>query len=372
LDSLRSWFSSIRALEDRWEDAPARLLIVLAGYWNHNLLDAYYRNIRLSFPYTISHNYFHWYGISIAQMVDLVQQYFPGSQEVIPYGALLHEVTGGHPGAAVEIAEIISKKQVLSIPTLFSAVKQVACKGKVTAELIHIWIQLPTETKLLLEQILLGYPIRTNTQRQNWDSLCTAGLTKEVIVARIYYGNVSSWFVECVLRSHLEELGIENPNLSQVFIDELVPPLLSINKEAYQIINEIENLVRNFATLQLSKSRKVGKSLLANRATKYDNFIKEELDAQEQAEEWKKSSRKSGLPVELNPDIAYISIKVLAKLVDEIAKEINSEKWKNIAVALQTTSPIRDAVMHNQLIDDKAYAQLLDLRAAIYKALSPK
>jgi len=73
--------------------------------------------------------------------------------------------------------------------------------------------------------------------------------------------------------------------------------------------------------------------------------------------------------VDLNPLLAYLKTRDLADLISEIGVAENSKAWLAIAQSIQTLSDVRDAVMHNQLIDDGALQRLYDLQAAIYEAL---
>jgi hypothetical protein len=371
-DTWRSWFSSIRSLEQTWEHSSARLLVLLASNWNHNLLDDYYKEIRLSFPYTVSQNYFPWDGVSVEQIDDIVGKYFAATPNIVPFGCLLHEISGGHPGAVEDILKTIPKGEQLSIASILTAVKKAACNGKMAEELVAKWICLPAKARAVVRHLLLMRQIPATKLRPYFDGLYTVGLLKEKVVAGTVYGVLNSWYVELTARYHLKELEIEEENLSKVGLDDLTPPLVSINNEAYLIINEIENMARNFVTVQLSATKIPGKALLWNRATRYDKFHDQYLSAYERSIEWKENSRAAGLPVDLNPLIAYLSIKDLPKLIEELAKELKSDQWTRISSALDAIGDIRDAIMHNQIIDDDAFTRLFILRAAIYDALRPE
>ena len=45
-------------------------------------------------------------------------------------------------------------------------------------------------------------------------------------------------------------------------------------------------------------------------------------------------------------------------------------EWTRIAQAIRSLSDVRDAVMHNQFIDDEAFERLYDLKSQIYEELS--
>ena len=74
--------------------------------------------------------------------------------------------------------------------------------------------------------------------------------------------------------------------------------------------------------------------------------------------------------MELNPLIAYLSTRELANLIEELGAELHSPQWLRIAQAIRALSDVRDAVMHNQLIDDNQLEQLYKLQANIYDALN--
>ena len=73
-EELRTWFSSLRYMEHYWNNKKVRLLLVVAGHWNHVALENYYREIQLSFPYTTSTNYIIWTRITEEETVELVKQ----------------------------------------------------------------------------------------------------------------------------------------------------------------------------------------------------------------------------------------------------------------------------------------------------------
>ena len=72
----------------------------------------------------------------------------------------------------------------------------------------------------------------------------------------------------------------------------------------------------------------------------------------------------------MNPLVAYLSTRDLAGIIEEIGVEIGSKIWQRIAQAIRDLAGVRDAVMHNQLVNDAALQRLYDLQADIYKALS--
>jgi len=179
-----------------------------------------------------------------------------------------------------------------------------------------------------------------------------------------------SWYVELLVRLHAQDLGIEDDRIRRIDVGKLMPEVFTINAEAYHLIGGIETLGRNFVTIQLCMQQDDGSQhILTGRGPKYDRHREVLEDAYNRAKGWRARSARGGLPVSLNPLLAYCSTRDLADLIEEIGKDMDSPEWQRIAEAIRELSYVRDAVMHNQLIDDIALQRLYDLQADIYEAL---
>ena len=88
------------------------------------------------------------------------------------------------------------------------------------------------------------------------------------------------------------------------------------------------------------------------------------------AEQWRERSREHGLPVHLNPDIAYLSLNDLGGLIEELGKLMGLDSWLRVAESVEQVVYIRDAVMHNQIIEISDLRNIYDLQNKIYSALS--
>ena len=136
------------------------------------------------------------------------------------------------------------------------------------------------------------------------------------------------------------------------------------------MINDIENQARNFVTVHLCIRQPGDKPILKGMSKKYNEHEQIFEDAHQRAVDWQAHSADRGLPVTLNPLLAYLSTRDLAEIIEEIGTEMGSEDWQRIAQAIRNLAGVRDAVMHNQLIDDAALQRLYDLQAGIYESLS--
>lgn len=362
---VASLFSNARKLESRILDSGLRVHTIFEGYWDTYLLDTYYKKIGISFPYTPTYNYAVWLGINQVQTIQMVAQKRIDTKPII--GKILHEITGGNPSVSLGILDKIGDRD-LDYDNIVKATKEYAIDGGVTLEIVDIWMRLPPEAKKILKNIVLRRRILGLVPGELKQLLLCSGLTKEVYVQNQEYLSLRSWYVELAIMAHAVKLGISDPIISRIDLAELMPELTVINNEAYQIIYDIENQVRNFAVQQRyrSSSTTIESDILD---VDIDIRRKKENVARETAK-WKARSIRNGVMVDVNPRIAYSSTGQLCGLLERIALDLNSNEWLEIASSLDEMKDIRDAVMHNQIINDFHLERLYGLQASIYHALN--
>ena len=362
-------FSGIRKFEGLWDSRNIRILLIIAGSWDHPDCIDYFRNIiETSLPYTIGHNYKIWSGIPKTEFDDLVKSCYSDDKRV-PFSQILYEITGGHPGAAIDILGQIDGKD-LSVPSLLKAADLAALNGSNGRILIELWEKLPGDSKTSLKEMVFHRRIQATTLPAHLERLRIAGIATQKLVGEQYYLDFHSWYVELLVGYHVKDLGIASDNLNKIEFGDLIPPSLSLSSEAFRLINEIENLTRNYVTIQLSSRADSGFHYLMGKAKKYNHKTEVEEDAYQRAEEWQNRSSEWGMPRDLNPLIAYLSTRDLANLIEELVADSGISEWTRIAQAIRSLSDVRDAIMHNQFIDDEAFERLFDLKAQIYEELS--
>jgi hypothetical protein len=368
-EELRTWFSSIRYMEHYWNNPNVRLLIVTAGYWNHIGLEEYYKNIQLSFPYTTSTNYCVWKRISLDDTITLSQKIFIEPEVSKLFGKLLHEITDGYVGAIVDILGCLDANNPTT-HNLFLAVKRSAQSGYYSDALANSWLSLPDDAVLLAKELLLFKQLPAE-RRYRFELLEVAGIIDYRNVFGQSFAHIRSWFIELVLVSKANFLGIGGDDWKNIQFEELIPSLLTINLEAYRIISEVENLIRNFVVTRLSEQSDGEDHILHGKVLKriksYD--ANEDEDLFTRAENWRLRNQQSGIETGLNPLIAYTSTGDLVRLVQE-SVVFGDPLWEDILDTVEKLTPIRDAVMHNQIIDEKSLKSLYLLQAKIYKALN--
>lgn len=368
-DDLRSWFSSLRYMEHYWNNSKVRLLTVVAGYWNHPALEEHYRTIQLSFPYTTSTNYLVWDSISERETVELIRTRINVSGLENAFGKLIHEITGGLPGAIMDILAYLRVDHP-SVVDFLTATRLAAKNGEYGKELVKSWLQCPPSfTKVIMH--LLLYRKLNSSDKGAIDLLKIAGIVSLQEIAGKTFIQLSSWYIELVLRNHAEVLGLNNEDWQKMQFEELVPRLSAFNLDAQKIIINIENLIRNFALARLSEQESSDEHILQHKVLrrKKNSTLNVDDDLYERADAWRERSKQNGMDVGLNPLITYVSTSDLVELVREIAVQ-GDPFWDEIIAAIEKITPIRDAVMHHQMIDEKNLESLYNLEIKIYSALN--
>jgi hypothetical protein len=368
INILGDFFSRLRRLEGSWNEGNYRLFILTTGFWDPSAIKSYFESIHTSLPYTTEKNYLEFHGINIEQTQALVRRYDANARDIL--GDILWELSDGHPALVLVILQQLEGKQI-TVGQILEASRKVAETSPFVQRLMEAWKDLPGESKAILDCLLDQKFIRAPIPLPPYlERLRVFGLIKHMDHDHPNILTLRSWMVRLILHYHAFELGIRSNPKDTLDVQELIPEVSSICIEGYKVINQIENMVRNFVVAQLWKGYVSGAPHpLSDRVFRNDGIHKSEMDAYTRAMDWQDKNEDKGVhSITINPVIAYLSTKDLISLVKEIAQEINSENWKNIAQSLDNLSGIRDAVMHNQLIDEDDLGQLYILHDLIIQA----
>jgi hypothetical protein len=375
-NSLRIWFSSMRYLEHLWDSSSVGLIFLITGFWDHPGLENYYGNMEISFPYTVSQNYILWEEIPYNEANNFLGSHISDLQLRNIFSQLLHEVSGGNPRVMQEIMGRIDTGE-LSVKTLLRATGMAALDGSVSQGLLDVWTKLPIDSIEVLNRLLAFREIPISSLSLPIERLRIVGIIKEQISLKNRSITLRSWYVELLIRLHANELGLSGFPFPETYFSELMPTIYILNREAYRLLQEIETLLRNFLVTQLWDYRPKGELLFTDWFYKENNNYqnrkgtrKKEIDAQERADDWKERSFKNGLPVDLNPDIAYLSLSDLAGILNELATKKFMNHWKQVCTTIEHVVYIRDAVMHNQLIEISDLIKIYNLQNEIISTLN--
>lgn len=359
--------SSARYLEGNWKHRELNIHHIFTGFWDHTQLEKYYNHIHTSFPYTIGHNYEIWSGIEEAQMIDLVAHMRPEKDKPIS-GRVIYEITGGHPGVALEIIRALPIPE-LTLQAITSATQTVAQSGMISHALVNVWKKFPVPVKQIVQQLLLKRQLMAVFPQNTIEQLEITGLIRLEEVNHKRLLTFNSWYVELVARLHIDEIGIQSTRFSKILPSDLMPSISVVNQEAYRIINDVENSMRNFLTIYLSSCSNSEKHILSDRCYIYDKDSGRTTDAYTRAKDWQTRNGNREIEVGMNPLIAYCSIRDLAKLAQDIKQDNRSSQFQ-VAEALEEIGDIRDAVMHAQFIEFQVLEKLNKLRDEIFSVIA--
>jgi len=367
--SLASFFSNIREFEGTWENNKVRAHFVIVGYWDPLQLEKHYKSVNTSFPFTAAYNYYHWSGLDKSEMTRVMEQRGFASVRQIQ-GNVIHELTAGHPGACRDILDLL-QNTTLSVASMLNATRSAAENGKTAQTLVKFWQALPVEGKTFLTELMLKRQISARVLPELKNLLLSAGLVYEVKRGGQLFLGFRSWYVELVVRFHSITLGINDARIGKLQSSELMPEITSLNQEAYEVISDIENQVRNFVVLQLCLIQSTEQHILnIDIPRREKQGTVRQVNLYDKATDWRVRSLNQNLPVDISPLITFLSTRELADLVKVIAERINSDAWSKISQSIRQLAVVRDAVMHNQLIDLPEVDKLIELQAQVYVALN--
>lgn len=196
--------------------------------------------------------------------------------------------------------------------------------------------------------------------------LTVSGIASIKQIGDTHYLSFKSWYAELVVRYHYEELGIYDDRLSRLKIYDISPEVHTINVEAYRVIRDIETSARNLVMIALSIFQHEELELLEDFVVRYEDDHPQSL--LDRAISQRNLTTNKGLNTTINPMVAYISTSDLAHLIKEIGLRFRVSNWDRIGEAMLKVAAIRNAVMHNQLIDEVALGELYNLQGTIHEA----
>lgn len=358
-------FSQARALES---DHPAsfHLVHIFAGFWDQAALFSYYEATKTSFPYTVGNNYSYLHGLTTEETTEILLERGIRSNQCSVYARHLTELTYGHPGIILEVLDHLPRAQ-LSVSSIFETITKLTKDGIWAQRLLSTWKQLPNNSKDILRQLVQQkHPAAPIVLTGCMEQLHLAGIVEQKIFSDKSVLQFLSWYASLVVYQHAAELGIDLQSRHMEIWQEFIPSNSSICLEAYQIIHETENQVRNFVVNHLWQNFDGDIHPLEGRVIRRNDFSQEDEDALQRADGWKnRNLERNILSAQLNPTIAYISTRDLMGLLNEIGNEEGLDKWKQIATKMNELVAMRDTVMHNQIIDENDLLRLYSLQVEL-------
>ncbi len=347
-------FSDIRHFEGVWRDRSIQVVYAIAGSWWHQEIEAYFDRIHVSFPYSPGRNYVRWTGVDRATVATMTKESLGAAGTPI-VSDVIYELGGGNWEVTQSLLGAVQERPI-QLQSLWNHTRRIAQDGPLARDLLASWRRLPPRSRKLLQRLLTTRCVAEHhTNERIKEPLLALGIAREVTINKIRYLRFFSPFTELCVRANLAEFDLADPALERVNLDEIVPDLDILGSYGYQLVRDIENLVRSYVMLQVQ----IGQHVEAKHFPGY-----------REAKEYRRGEVRHGLPVEFNPLISYFSVRDLAEIVRQTALNHNADTWRAIERSLNDLVTVRNAVMHNRVIGFDALDRLQTLRGQIYTAIS--
>jgi len=360
---MADFFSALRSLDTTNHKRQFKLHHVLTGYWDHVALENHYQTTHISFPYTVGHNYRLWDGLTAEDIKNLIPQ---ESLNRDLYADVLYEITGGHAQMIIEILANIGYE--FKLEHLLHSIHTLAQSSITTTQLVAVWKELPQSVIVLLTDLLIHRSLPINANSSLYHYLLSNGIASFKQIDQQNYLHFKGWYIELMIRYHQGELRIIDERVGKLTPSDILPQIQSLNFEAYRLVYDIENAARNLVVIMLSIHKNLNETLLNGFTRNNPKSDDDELSIV--ADNQRTLADRRGLNIAINPIIAYISTNDLANLIEDIGYKYNLNQWKIVGKTMKDVKDIRNAVMHNQLIDEISLNKLYELQSQIYSAFT--
>lgn len=217
--------------------------------------------------------------------------------------------------------------------------------------------------------MLEGYFLDGNCHQTLREELILSGFTRldEQTIPNLIRSR--NWVIDSTIRFHWKYFKEIIPVSVFTEYKELIPPLTFLNRNAYEYICEIENLLRNLVIMRLSIYSKSSHPLKDIFTSQNNGNWKDEFT---QATEWHHERVQKSTYVDTHSAlISFRQTKHLLEIVNLLMfneKDPLFLKLLPIRQDLEALKDIRDAVAHNQIITEESYETLLRVRTELYNA----
>jgi hypothetical protein len=365
ISKLARLFSNARNFEGGWDSSELSICIIFISFWNSEALKKHYRDQETSLPFTSGVNQVNWIELN---KKDFISNLSSSNGKIALSkidSEILYEISGGIPTLAAELLESLQEND-FSILNLVNQTKSIAHKGLFSKKFTQQISGFTNSIKTILSRILIERYLSNAIDQEIKEQLLLSCCIREQKTPNSGYVTFFSWAIELILRAHETEIGISSEKSQRIEVSELQPEIFVINIEAYKLIFSIEFKIRNLIFNQLcllNESDHYLKNWLSGQLNGYN-------DAYSSANDWKNKSNSLGLSMDLNSLLCYLNTRDAAKLMKQLGSKIDNQEWIKIGQKLLEVSSIRDAVMHNQIIDKDDFNRLEFLNDEIDQLLA--
>jgi hypothetical protein len=358
-------YSNFRKFCTEWKDSQLSVHFISIGNWEPIQLENLFKKNQTSWPFVKDYNLFILPDLTEAEVFEaLSYKSFSQSPKLI-HAEYLWELTNGDPWC---VSQIMLTLKSISCGEIFDNCIKMSQSEEFSSEMKAKIQNLSVTAKKYLGNLLLGMRISCNGHIEATNELILSGLCRLIRRNETDLIEIKNWVIECAIRGKgdfYQEEGL--PCIYKDF-NQLIPPITCLNREAYNYICEIENLLRNQVILRLFENQKdkgnhplVG--ITTNQSASYSDNISEDMFTR--SSKWYKDRVKMSKYVDTHT--ALIGFTGLPNLIEIIKKLIREKdpviiKLKPFLENFNALKDIRDAIAHNQLISEKSYQLVVNLR----------
>lgn len=370
---LYEFFAQLRKFCSEWQDPGLAVHFISAGAWNPTELELAFKDLESSWPFVADHSLFYLPDLTADEIWECLRSRLPVPSLKRIHAQYLWELTSGDAPAVNEIIAGLPQQPV-TCEGIYQATENLI-RSLDNAERMALRLNaLSTRALETFGRMLAGYHPVAARQPAVRDELILGGLGRIADEGGSWVLRIKNWLVESTMRYHRARFNSTLPRLSETSYEDLIPPVSCLNREAYNLICEIENQLRNLVMLRLQVFA-TGRHPLQGVVTRETN----PPDKPYAADEFLRASRwraKVEHDTYVDPHAALISFSQTRHLIGLIDYLIDEKHDPFLSLLdplrkdLDSFKDIRDAVTHNQLVSEKSYDTLLKIRQALHTALT--
>ena len=364
IDEIVDIFTNMRKFCSEWNDTQLSIHFVSIGNWEPVQLEKEFKRKVTSWPFVKDYNLFFLPNFDAEEIFTTLRTKNLENGPKRIHAQYLLELTNGDPWC---VTQIISSMKAYTCDEIYNKSIELAQSEPFYSKVALKIKGLSSNARKYLENLLLGMKVYSNGHTDITNELVLSGLCHLVKRSGNELIEIKNWIIENAIRGkscHDPEIGMD-----RIFNNfyELIPPITCINKEAYDITCEIENVLRNQVILRLyanqddkDKHPLVGIYTYKNMA-EWDNpnddmFIR--------AGTWKKKVDSSRYVDTHSALIGFTNLPNLIEIMKKLIRENDPVfvKLKPYTDKFNALKDIRDAIAHNQLLSEQSYNFVGNLR----------
>lgn len=371
IDEIFNFYATLRKFCTEWKKQNGLSVhFVTVGSWIPIELYKRFHDRQVSWPFSPEHNLIYFPDLEPDEVFQLLRKHPLGLGAKYIHALYLWEITMGERFTTSMVIKGMKQSINLSQSIYYSAVQLIETHDFV--ELVKERISALSSLSLhALGCMLDGIYIDSHSNKELLDELRLSGLIRFQKDGSVEGVRFKNWIIDSTVRCNSEVFKDMIEFSSFKDYQELIPPITCINREAYAVICEIENYLRNIIILRLSILQPNQAHPLVGIRTGLTNTKGSYKDEYERTKKWRDENAASGYVETHDAQMSYLQTADLIELVDQLIYEKDPIILLLLPVRkkLSAVKRIRDAVAHNQIISESSYMFLLDLKEELLQAL---